>query len=315
MSMPTPIQQLEAVKHFLRQSGSNISKSAEQIRREMAESAGQLPQRHDVKNVPVSIGGLYGEWVWTEGLPDTALDRAFLYFHGGGFIAGTCEMYRDLAGRISAACGIRVLTVEYRLAPEHRYPAANEDCFAAYRWLIAQGIEPDHIIVGGDSVGATLGLMTLISLRDAGEALPAAAVLLSPHGDLVHLDGESYTSRAMTDPTGSLEGNQKILEDYIGLRNGDIPIPEILSPLRVKLHGLPPMLIQAGDQEVLLSDAERLAARCNADGTEVMLEIWENMWSGFQFMAGLLIEGEQAITGIGSFVRTTSAAASKTVYL
>jgi acetyl esterase/lipase len=224
-------------------------------------------------------------------------------------------MYRDLAARISAACGIRVLTVEYRLAPEHRYPAANEDCFAAYRWLIAQGIEPDHIIVGGDSVGATLGLMTLISLRDAGEALPAAAVLLSPHGDLVHLDGESYTSRAMTDPTGSLEGNQKILEDYIGLRNGDIPIPGILSPLRVKLHGLPPMLIQAGDQEVLLSDAERLAARCNAAGTEVMLEIWENMWSGFQFMAGLLIEGEQAITGIGSFVRTTSAAASKTVYL
>ncbi|MNC38602.1 Monoterpene epsilon-lactone hydrolase [compost metagenome] len=205
-----------------------------------------------------------------------------------------------------------MLTVEYRLAPEHRYPAANEDCLSAYYWLLAQGIFPENTILGGDSIGATLALMTMISLRDAGEALPAAAVLLSPHSDLVHLDGESYTSRAMTDPTGSLEGNQKILEDYLGECDGNLP--ELLSPLRLKLHGLPPMLIQAGDQEVLLSDAERLAARAQAEGSEVKLEIWEQMWSVFQFMAGLLVEGEQAIVSIGEFVRKAGAAASRTAH-
>lgn len=310
--MPTPIHQLEAIKTFLRQSGSTIGKSAEQIRRDMAESAGQLPRLSDVKTEPVNVRDLHGEWVYTAGIPDDPADRAILYFHGGGFIAGSCEMYRDLAARLSAACGIKVLTVEYRLAPEHRYPAANEDCLTAYHWLLAQGMMPEHIILGGDSVGATLALMTLISLRDAGEALPAAAVLLSPHSDLVHLDGASYSSRAMSDPTGSYEGNRRILEDYLGECDGDIP--DLLSPLRLKLHGLPPLLIQTGDQEVLLSDAERLAAKVRDAGSEVTLQIWEHMWSGFQFMAGLMVEGEQAIVSIGEFVRTTSAAASKTAH-
>ncbi|WP_310833108.1 alpha/beta hydrolase [Paenibacillus pedocola] len=307
--MPTPIHQLEAIKTFLRQSGSPIGKTAELIRSEMAEAARQLPRRPDIKAEPVNIGELYGEWVSIEGIT-VAAESAFLYFHGGGFIAGTCEMYRDLAARLSAACGSKVLTVEYRLAPEHRYPAANEDCLYAFSWLRGQGFLPENIILGGDSVGATLALMTMISLRDAGETLPAAAILLSPHSDLVHLDGESYTSRAMTDPTGSLEGNQKIIEDYLGGYEGELPA--LLSPLRLDLHGLPPILIQAGDQEVLLSDAERLAVQLRAAGSEVKLEIWEQMWSVFQFMAGLLVEGEQAIVSIGEFVRTASAAASGT---
>ncbi|CAH1191369.1 Monoterpene epsilon-lactone hydrolase [Paenibacillus auburnensis] len=308
--MPTPIHQLEAIKRFLRQNRGPSGKSIEQIRNEMAEAARQLPRCPDIKAESVNIGELYGEWVSIEGMTDVAAERAFLYFHGGGFIAGTCEMYRDLAARISGACGIKVLTFQYRLAPEHRYPAANEDCLSAFYWLLGQGFLPENIFLGGDSVGATLALMTLISLRDAGEAMPAAAVLLSPHSDLVHLDGESYTSRAMTDPTGSLEGNRKIVEDYVGGCEGGLPA--LLSPLRLDLHGLPPILIQAGDQEVLLSDAERLAVQLRTAGSEVKLEIWEQMWSVFQFMAGLLVEGEQAIVSIGEFVRTVSAAASGT---
>lgn len=165
--------------------------------------------------------------------------------------------------------------------------------------MLAEGYSPDDIILGGDSVGATLALMTLISVRDAGEKMPAGAFLLSPHSDLVHLDGYSYDSLADSDPTGSREGNQRILEDYLGGSNGEKPA--ILSPLRLYLHGLPHLYIQVGDQEVLLSDAERLADRARADGVEVTLEVWENMWSVFQFMAALLPEAQQAIMNIGNY--------------
>ncbi|MNC32744.1 Monoterpene epsilon-lactone hydrolase [compost metagenome] len=145
--------------------------------------------------------------------------------------------------------------------------------------------------------------MTLITLRDLGAKLPAAAFLLSPHGDLVHLDGASYDSNAELDPTGSREGNQRILRDYLGGYAGEIPA--LLSPLRLRLQGLPPLLIQAGDQEVLLSDAERLAERILAVGGKVTLEIWENLWSVFQMMSAVLPEAQEAIGNIGSFVRTT----------
>ncbi|WP_052092061.1 alpha/beta hydrolase [Paenibacillus sp. FSL H7-0357] len=298
--MQTPIEQLQAMKSFLKQTGGNLGKPAEQIRSEMAEAAKQLPALPgDVQVKPVTTRQLTGEWVIANCIEAEGRKRAILYFHGGGFISGNCEIYRDLAARLSSACSVPVLTVEYRLAPEHRYPAANEDCLNAYRWMLAEGYSPDDIILGGDSVGATLALMTMISVRDAGEKMPAGAFLLSPHSDLVHLDGYSYDSLADSDPTGSREGNQRILEDYLGGSSGEKPA--ILSPLRLYLHGLPHLYIQVGDQEVLLSDAERLADRARADGVEVTLEVWENMWSVFQFMAALLPEAQQAIMNIGSY--------------
>jgi acetyl esterase/lipase len=266
----------------------------------MIEAAVNLPSHSDVTVERVGFGTLSGEWIipMESAPPD---DKVILYFHGGGFIAGTCEFYRDLATRIAKASGTKVLIVEYRLAPEYPYPAANEDCIGAYRWLLANGYSSSDIVLGGDSVGASLALMTLISLRDEGKELPAGAFLISPHTDLVHLDGESYQSRALLDPTGSLEGNKRILDAYVGIQSEPAPI---LSPLRMDLQGLPELFVQVSDHEVLLSDSTRLAERAKAAGVHVELEIWDNMWSVFHFLAYMLPEAEQAIMHIGKFVRT-----------
>ncbi|MWC31232.1 alpha/beta hydrolase [Paenibacillus sp. MMS18-CY102] len=308
----TSVEQLEAIKQFLRQSGNYASKPVEQIRREMDEAAARMPQHTDVTIQPVTIGHIDGEWVIpTDPLAELPSDqqpeqlrphnhRTILYFHGGGFIAGSSAFYRDLGARIAKASGASVLIVNYRLAPEFPYPAANDDCLYAYRWLCENGYTPSQIVLGGDSVGGSLVLMALLSLRDQGEKLPAGAFLLSPHTDLVHLDGESYTSRAALDPTGSWEGNQRILDDYLGGQSPHIPL---LSPLRLNLHGLPNLFLQVGDHEVLLSDSLRLAERAKLAGVPVELEVWENMWSVFQALAYLLPEAQQAIARIGEFVK------------
>ncbi|MEK5438570.1 MULTISPECIES: alpha/beta hydrolase [Paenibacillus] len=295
----TSIEQLAAIKDYLKQTNRFESRSVEHIRQEMVEAAANMPSHTDVTVERVRIGPLSGEWI----IPVKAAppdDKVILYFHGGGFVSGTCEFYRDLAARIAKASGMKVLIIEYRLAPEYIYPAANEDCIGAYRWLLANGYSASDIVFGGDSVGASLALMTLITLRDEGSELPAGAFLISPHTDLVHLDGEPYQSRAELDPTGSLEGNKRILEAYVGTRT---EWASILSPLRMNLQGLPDLLVQVGNHEVLLSDSTRLAERATGAGVHVELEIWDNMWSVFHFLAYMLPEAEQAISKIGKFAR------------
>lgn len=207
----TSIEQLEAIKDYLRQTNQLESRSVEQIRQYMAEMAANRPSPPDVTVDSVKIGSLDAEWVIPIYLALSHDNKAILYFHGGGFVSGTCEFYRDLVGRIALASGTRVLMIDYRLAPEYLYPAANEDCMNAYQWLLTEGYPASNIVFGGDSVGASLALMTLITLRDKALTLPAGAFLISPHTDLVHLDGESYQSRAELDPTGSLAGNRRIL--------------------------------------------------------------------------------------------------------
>lgn len=298
----TSIEQLAAIKNYLKQTSRYESKAVEQIRHEMTETAKNMSNHSDITVRKITIGQLCGEWVIpADPVPEND-NQAILYFHGGGFIAGTCEFYRDLCSRIAKSSGVKVLTFEYRLAPEHPYPAANDDCLLAYRWLLANGYSARNIVFGGDSVGGSLVLMTLISLRDNGEDLPAGAFLISPHTDLVYLDGETYMSRAELDPTGSLEGNKRILDAYVGRRSEEIPL---LSPLRMNLELLPDLFIQVGDHEVLLSDSLRLTDRARTAGVAVELEVWEHMWSVFQFLAYMLPEAQQAITNIGQFVRKT----------
>ncbi|WNS45450.1 alpha/beta hydrolase [Paenibacillus sp. MMS20-IR301] len=307
----TPDGHLQAIKAHLRQTTRYAEQTVQEIRAAAEESVSRLPALSGLQVQPVIHGSFRGEWVSCAdgpGLPLGPGGQVLLYYHGGGFISGSCAICRDLAARLSAAGGIAVLTAEYRLAPEFCYPAAGDDCLAAYRWLLEQGVSPADIILGGDSVGATLALMTLITLREQGVKLPAGACLLSPHADLVHLDGESYESRAAVDPTGSREANQRILVDYLGPYAGEMPA--LLSPLRLDLQGLPPLLIQAGSLEVLLSDAERLAAKAQAAGNAVTLEVWENMWCSFQLLGALLPEAQQAIDQIGSFIKRTLGAAN-----
>lgn len=274
-------------------------------RREWEQAAAQAALPLGVTVAPVDAGGVPAEWVSG---PDPAGPAALLYVHGGGFTAGSCVTHRELAARLALAAGVRVLLLDYRLAPEHPFPAALEDVAAGYRWLLDQGLAPQQIALGGDSAGAGLALVALVWLRERGLPAPAAAVLISPWLDLA-LTGPTLQSRATLDPLCSREGLARAAEAYLA---GADALAPLASPLYADPRGLPPLLIQSGDHEVLLSDATRLAKRARAAGVEVVLEVWEQMWHVWHAWAGVLPEGQQAIARIGTFLREHLAAAAPT---
>ncbi|HEX3047914.1 MAG TPA: alpha/beta hydrolase [Bacillota bacterium] len=295
----TSQEKIMAIKGRLRQSFGMAEKTVEQIRREEAALAAKIPMIPGITIEKTRVANMAAERVGAESILDQK-ESVILYIHGGGFISGSCDSHRDIAARIVRASETPALVFEYRLAPEHRYPAANEDCLAAYRWLVEGGVAPQNIILGGDSTGGYLALMTLLALRDAGEPLPGGAFLLSPHTDFLYYDGESYESRVELDPIGSLTGSQMCANSYF---DPVVTDPAILAPFGEDLKGLPSLLIQVGDHEVILSDSTRLAERAKEAGVEVTLEIWDNMWHTFRFMAYMLPEGAEAIESIGRFVR------------
>lgn len=236
---------------------------------------------------------------------DAATDVTLLYLHGGAFVIGSARIYREQAARMSKAAGCAVLTLDYRLAPEHPFPAALDDTVAAWRWLIEQGMPAGRIVVAGDSAGGNLALAAMISLRDAGQELPAAAVLISPWVDL-ECSGETMLENA--DPR-HLAQRASLLSNAAQYLNGAHPRQPLASPLYADLSDLPPLLIQAGTAETLLSDARRLASRAGAAGVDVRLEEWEGMIHEWHLLAALLpaddplTEAEAAIERIASFVR------------
>ena len=245
-----------------------------------------------------TIDGLSFEWVRARSVP--AVDeRTILYFHGGGYVSGSCAAHRDMAARISAACGVRLLVLDYRLAPEHKYPAANEDALRAFRWLRESGIRAEKIVLAGDSAGGGLALATLLALRDAGEELPRAAFLLSPWLSPL-TDGESYRTRAEADPFITVEFVRACAEALLGGTEKD---PSELVLFEQDLSGLPNMLVQVGDDELLLSDSMRLAERAQTAGVKLRLDVWQGMWHVFQAFAVILPEAKRALADIGGFVR------------
>lgn len=246
-----------------------------------------------------NILGLPCEWI----APSSAAmedPRTILYLHGGGFVCGDAGSHREFAAHIAKGTGVRVLLPEYRLAPETPFPGANDDCLGMYRWLLRRGIGADQIVIGGDSAGGCLTAMTLISARDAGDALPAAAVMFSPATDCLVFDGESYTTRKDADPWFSPIGIRKLVAHYA---KTDHPAREILAPLRQPLNGLPPLYIQVGDAEVLQSDSIRFAERAKEAGTQVTLEVWEHMWHDFPMFAGLMPEARDALSRVTAFIK------------
>ncbi len=245
---------------------------------------------------PVDAGGVPGEWV---GNPEAELQQALLLLHGGGYNAGSCVTHRELAARLCVASGARVLLIDYRSAPEDPFPAAVEDAAAAYQWLLEYGLSPEQIIIGGDSAGGGLALATMVWARDHGVALPVAGVLLSPWVDLA-LAGPTMETRAAVDPMVSAASLRRAAKWYLG--DGD-PKQPLASPLYAEMHGLPPLLLLVGDDEVLLSDSTRLAERARDAGVDVTLDVWEGMWHVFPAFAGTLPEGRQAIERIGAFIR------------
>lgn len=226
-------------------------------------------------------------------------DAVILYFHGGGYQLGSVASHASLMERIATACGCRALGVEYRLAPEHRFPCALDDALAVWRWLLACGISPDRIAFAGDSAGGNLALAAMMSLRDAGLPMPAAAALLSPWTDLA-ATGESYETRAKTDPIHQRSMILALGRAYLG-RDGDPKLP-LASPLHAELGGLPPLLIQAGDRETVLDDSRMFTAKARAAGIDVELSVWEGMIHVFQLFADELQEARQAIDELGHFL-------------
>ncbi|NWF69848.1 MAG: alpha/beta hydrolase, partial [Chloroflexi bacterium] len=216
----------------------------------------------------------------------------------GGYATGSIDSYLMVGATLAQTTGIKVLIPEYRLAPEHPFPAALEDALAAYRWLLRSGTTSQRIIFAGDSAGGGLAVAALSALRDAGAPLPRAAVLISPFVDLEGT-GESLRTRAAADPYVKPE-DKALLRYYIGSHD---PRHPLLSPLYADLRGLPPLLIHVGDDEILLSDSTRLAEKATDAGVDVTLKIWPGMWHVFHFFAPLLPEARQALAEMGAYAQ------------
>ena len=269
-------------------------------KRQMLDAAARrlvkLP--NNCKVVPIDIEGLYAEWIST-GI--TLKHKVILYLHGGGYALCSANTHRPLAARIGKASGVKVLFPEYRLAPEHPFPAAIEDAVNVYRWLLHQGFSPSNIVFAGDSAGGGLCIAAALVLRDQNEPLPAAIVCLSPWVDLTS-SGESYRKNKWVDPYLSIEVVRAAVRMYAGDEKPDHPL---ISPVFADLSGLPPLFIQAGNHEILQSDAEKLAAQARNAGVPFTLKVWKGMWHVWQISGDALPEARKAIKEIGIFIRKT----------
>jgi monoterpene epsilon-lactone hydrolase len=219
-----------------------------------------------------------------------------LYIHGGGLIVGSSVTHREFASRLVKRIRKRVLLVDYRLAPEHSFPAALDDVVAVYADMIAR-MRPEGISLGGESTGAGLGLAALIKLRDDGLALPAGAFFISGHFDMT-LSGDSMRSRRQTDPFASRESLERAIRWYTN--GADCRLP-LISPVFGDLSALPPILLQVGDDEILLSDSVRVAERIRSSGGSVELSVWDEMWHNFPMYVGLP-EADEALKEVGEFL-------------
>ncbi len=242
-----------------------------------------------------SAGGVEAEWIEPAKVDGAA---TLLYFHGGGFRMGSIASHRGLISRIANASGCRVLAVDYRLSPEHRFPAPVEDAASTYRWLLDHDVNAGEVVMVGDSAGGNLVLAAMLMLRDRNVALPKAAVLMSPWTDLA-ATGDSYVSRATADPIHQRAMVLALATAYLGDHD---PRDPLASPLYGDLRGLPPMLIQVGDRETVRDDSVMLSENAKAAGVRVNLEIWDGMIHVFQMFDAELVEADQAIGAIAQFI-------------
>jgi monoterpene epsilon-lactone hydrolase len=250
----------------------------------------------DVQFQRVDAGGVPAEWVIT---PGASAGRTILYLHGGGYVVGAAQDYRELVSRVARAAEARALTLDYRLAPEHPHPAAVEDAVTAYRWLLGSGAEPGRTVLAGDSAGGGLTVATLVSLHDRGERMAAGGVCICPWVDL-EITGTSMDTNAEADPLVKRDVVANMATAYL---QGQDPRTPLASPLHAQLKGLPPLLIQVGQAETLLDDATRLAERARMAGVDVTYEPWPDMIHVWQGFGSFLPEARQAIERIGEFIK------------
>ncbi|HYR73746.1 MAG TPA: alpha/beta hydrolase [Candidatus Acidoferrum sp.] len=256
-----------------------------------------FPTPPDVKVERVNVPAAPAEWLRP---PSAVPGRVVLYLHGGGYVIGSPRSHRHLAAAIAGAAGASALLLDYRLAPEHPFPAAVEDATAAYRWLLDQAIAPEHIVIAGDSAGGGLTVATVLALREARVPLPAGGVCISPWVDLT-CSGASYATKAAADPIVRRAGVEEMARAYLGATPPRTPLA---SPLFADLRGLPPLLIHVGSDEVLLDDAVQLAERAKAAGVDATLEIYDRMIHVWHWFLPMLDEAQTAVEAIGQFVRS-----------
>jgi acetyl esterase/lipase len=263
----------------------------QRAKQEKAARFARLPA--DVRCQPVSANGVAAEWIEAPGA-DLAV---ILYLHGGAYTLGSINTHRELVARLVCAAKVRGLVIDYRLAPEHPFPAALDDATTAYHWLLTQGFDPSQIVIGGDSAGGGLTLATLLALRDAGKPLPAGAVCISPWTDLT-LSGASIKNKARADCVLDSDSLEMYARFYAGEHDRRFPL---ISPLFADLSGLSALLIQIGTEEILLDDATRCAENARKAGVDVTLEVLDGMFHAFQLVS-FLPETKNAVGHIAEFV-------------
>jgi acetyl esterase/lipase len=294
------VAQLDSLITLLRSRPAPATQDVVDARARFEKMGGFLGGAPDAKCETVDVDGVPAEWV---SAADVDASRAVLYLHGGGYAIGSLNTHRRLAFDISAASGARVLLLDYRLAPEHPFPAAVDDAATAWRWLLKQGLAADKLAIAGDSAGGGLAIATLVNLRDRKLGLPACAAAISPWVDLEGV-GTSMTARAGADPMVQKAGLTWMAEMYLAGKDARTPLA---APLHADLAGLPPVLVQVGTAETLLDDATRIAERLHSAGGEVKLSVWPNMLHVFPLFAPILSEGMDGCREIGRFIKARMA--------
>jgi epsilon-lactone hydrolase len=288
-------QQREAIAGMLRASPFDPAGDLREQRPLFDKMVTAAPVPADVVTTPGQLGGVP---VIRVDIPGTTTDGVILYFHGGFFAIGSAAASVGLASALARKARMPVVTVDYRLAPEHPYPAAPDDAMSAYRGLLDSGQDVARVALAGESAGANLVVVTLAAIARAGLPQPTSAVLLSPWADLAGI-GDSIKTKADADPAITADAVHVRARDYLG--DADARDPAV-SPVYARLAGLPPLLIQVGSHEVLLDDAIRLAARAASDDVAVTLDVVPGVPHVFQAFAAVLDEGEAALTRAGAFL-------------
>jgi len=288
-------EQQDGLDAILRRSAFPVGSSVDEQRRLFRELASAQPLPADVTVTAAALGGVPTAEITIDG---TDPRHVVLYFHGGVYVIGDALLAADLASQIGRRTRAKVISVDYRLAPEHPYPAAVDDALTAYEALLDNGTAPSSIAFAGESAGGGLAVATLVNARDHGLPLPAAAFVMSPYADLT-LTGTTMDSKSELDPLLSREALQPRVTDYV---SGQDTALGLISPIFADLSGLPPLIIQAGTHEVLLDDAVRLAQQAAAADVEVTLDITPRVPHVFQAYYPILDEATAALDRAGQFL-------------
>ena len=272
------------------------NKTIDQLRKETKDAGNIIPLPKNTKFKRVSVGNIDAEWI-TCGEFET--DKIFMFMHGGGYYRGSIASTRATVARISAEAKVRCLSIEYRLAPEYPFPAAIDDTYTAYNWLLKEGVKPKNIIVSGQSAGGGLCLALLLKLKDKNFFQPRGAIALSPWTDLTQ-SGKTMKINADIDPVISKKYLDRMANLYLAKTPNTTPLA---SPLYGELSGLPPLLVQVGSAETMLDDSRRFVEKAKEAKVDVQIEVYKDMFHGWHGSAHILKDGEKAIKNIGLFCR------------